>query len=77
MEGLANRDSLGYIDQYKLQDDGLETMMRGTLRYEGFSEVMDIVAQLGLLGDDWRHVPESVKLDNKRALDILEQLSFF
>ena len=31
LEGYPNRDSLHYIDAYKLTD--VETMMRGTIRY--------------------------------------------
>jgi alpha-aminoadipic semialdehyde synthase len=32
-EGLANRDSLKYVDAYGLNKTDLETMFRGTLRY--------------------------------------------
>lgn len=49
LEGLANRDSLGYLARYGLSDEDLVTMMRGTLRYEGFCEVMDELRKLGLI----------------------------
>lgn len=48
-EGLANRDSLSYIDTYQLDDQHLQTMFRGTLRYKGYSELMNAFAKLGLL----------------------------
>ncbi|KAG0144211.1 hypothetical protein CROQUDRAFT_710105 [Cronartium quercuum f. sp. fusiforme G11] len=74
LEGLANRDSIEYIDRYGLEDDGLETMMRGTLRYEGFGEIMDVVAQLGLLGNEWLDGHQSMKVENGKVLKILKQL---
>ena len=48
-EGLANRDSLSYIDTYQLDKKHLQTMFRGTLRYKGYSELMNGFAKLGLL----------------------------
>jgi alpha-aminoadipic semialdehyde synthase len=34
-EGLPNRDSLEYVDQYKLGNiENIQTMLRGTLRYK-------------------------------------------
>ncbi|CAG8458444.1 9525_t:CDS:10 [Cetraspora pellucida] len=57
-EGLANRDSLSYIDTYGLAP--LETknaMLRGTLRYKGFSDLMYSFLKLGLLKTD----PENVQ----------------
>ncbi|KAI9592138.1 Saccharopine dehydrogenase-domain-containing protein [Syncephalis fuscata] len=51
LEGLANRDSLGYADMYGLGSiDQLDTMFRGTLRYQGYSELLAMFSQLGLLG---------------------------
>ncbi|CAJ0857661.1 5576_t:CDS:10 [Entrophospora sp. SA101] len=49
-EGLANRNSLSYIDTYGLSP--LETkkaMFRGTLRYKGYSDLMYSFYKLGLL----------------------------
>eukprot|EP01083_Nonionella_stella_P092677 259497_1 len=49
LEQLPNRDSLAYIEQYGLSD--AQTMFRGTLRYAGFSRVMDGFRKLGLFSD--------------------------
>ncbi|KAG6909409.1 hypothetical protein DXG01_000710 [Tephrocybe rancida] len=47
LEGLANRDSLAYIGPYRL--DKTRTFLRGTLRYPGFSSLMDSFKRLGFL----------------------------
>lgn len=44
-EGYANRNSLIYIDKYKLQ--GIPTIYRGTLRRPGFSKAWNVFVQLG------------------------------
>ncbi|KAG9087808.1 hypothetical protein FRC06_002352 [Ceratobasidium sp. 370] len=50
LEGLANRDSLGYAEMYKLGSvDGMKSLFRGTLRYKGFADVLYGFRQLGLL----------------------------
>ncbi|KAK7460632.1 hypothetical protein VKT23_009349 [Stygiomarasmius scandens] len=50
LEGLANRDSFPYAAMYGLGDiDGLRTLLRGTLRYKGFSSLMYFFNTLGLL----------------------------
>lgn len=46
-EGVANRDSLAYLPQYGLDQD-LPTILRGTLRYPGFSRIADAFKKLGL-----------------------------
>ncbi len=46
-EGLPNRDSLKYKQLYGIPE--AKTMMRGTLRYEGFSSMMHQFQHLGLL----------------------------
>ncbi|KAI9146443.1 Saccharopine dehydrogenase-domain-containing protein [Paraphysoderma sedebokerense] len=49
-EGLANRDSMKYIDMYGLgNQNDLSTMFRGTLRYRGYAELLHQFSQLGLL----------------------------
>ncbi|KAI6024246.1 Saccharopine dehydrogenase-domain-containing protein [Pisolithus marmoratus] len=49
-EGIANRDSLPYVETYGLGDLGkLRTVLRGTLRYPGFSDLMDAFKTIGLL----------------------------
>ncbi|GMK58401.1 hypothetical protein CspeluHIS016_0504330 [Cutaneotrichosporon spelunceum] len=53
LEGLANRDSLPYAEKYGLGAvSGLRDLFRGTLRYQGFSHLMDRFRALGLLGTE-------------------------
>ncbi|HUU81948.1 MAG TPA: saccharopine dehydrogenase C-terminal domain-containing protein [Phycisphaerae bacterium] len=47
LEAYPNRDSLGYMDLYGLAD--IETMFRGTFRYQGWCETLKKVVDLGLL----------------------------
>lgn len=44
-EVYPNRDSLRYVGLYGLE--GVETMMRGTIRYPGWSRTMKMLADLG------------------------------
>ncbi|KAG2222858.1 hypothetical protein INT45_000473 [Circinella minor] len=49
-EGLANRDSLKYIDIYGLGDlEHMNTMFRGTLRYQGYADLLYGLRKLGFL----------------------------
>jgi saccharopine dehydrogenase-like NADP-dependent oxidoreductase len=50
-EGYANRDSLKYIETYGLT--GIETMLRGTLRNEGFCSAWNVFVQLGCCDDSY------------------------
>jgi saccharopine dehydrogenase-like NADP-dependent oxidoreductase len=50
-EGYANRDSLKYIDTYGLH--GIATMLRGTLRHQGFCAGWNILVQLGCCDDTY------------------------
>ncbi|XP_078429524.1 lysine-ketoglutarate reductase/saccharopine dehydrogenase bifunctional enzyme isoform X4 [Wolffia australiana] len=47
LECLPNRNSLAYGDLYGIKTEAL-TIFRGTLRYEGFSEIMGTLASMGL-----------------------------
>ena len=50
LEGLPNRDSVPYVDTYGLgRLEELRTVLRGTLRYPGFSRLMWGFRELGLL----------------------------
>ncbi|KAI9570082.1 Saccharopine dehydrogenase-domain-containing protein [Boletus coccyginus] len=50
LEGIANRDSLPYADTYGLGKlDGLRTVLRGTLRYPGFANLVHSFKSMGLL----------------------------
>lgn len=51
-EGYANRDSLKYLDTYGLK--GVKTMLRGTLRSEGFCSAWNILVQLGCTDDSYQ-----------------------
>ncbi|MEQ8879459.1 MAG: saccharopine dehydrogenase NADP-binding domain-containing protein [Cyclobacteriaceae bacterium] len=51
-EGYANRDSLKYLELYKLQ--GINTLYRGTLRRPGFCKAWDVFVQLGATCDDYQ-----------------------
>ncbi|KAF9039350.1 Saccharopine dehydrogenase-domain-containing protein [Panaeolus papilionaceus] len=47
LEGIANRNSLQYMSIYQLEK--AQTFIRGTLRYPGFSSLMQSFRSLGLL----------------------------
>ncbi|MBL7859292.1 MAG: saccharopine dehydrogenase NADP-binding domain-containing protein [Cyclobacteriaceae bacterium] len=50
-EGYANRDSLKYIEMYGLH--GIQTMVRGTLRNQGYCSAWNIFVQLGCCDDTY------------------------
>lgn len=50
-EGYANRDSLIYRDVYHLQKT--PTLLRGTLRKEGFCQAWNVFVQLGMTDDTY------------------------
>lgn len=49
-EGYPNRDSVAYVEKYGLQ--GVQTLIRGTLRGNGFCAGWDALVQLGCVRDD-------------------------
>ena len=49
-KGYPNRDSLAYEEIYGLA--GINTLIRGTLRVDGFCRSWDILVQLGMVRDD-------------------------
>ena len=51
-QGYANRDSLKYLNTYGL--NGVKTMLRGTLRNEGFCSAWNILVQLGCTDDTYQ-----------------------
>ncbi|WVQ99333.1 hypothetical protein IAU59_006466 [Kwoniella sp. CBS 9459] len=61
LEGLANRDSIPYASKYGLGEvEGLTNLFRGTLRYQGFSTLLDSFRRLGLLRSEaLKTVPDS------------------
>lgn len=50
-EGYANRDSLKYLDLYGLQ--GIQTMLRGTLRNKGYCSAWNVLVLLGCCDDSY------------------------
>lgn len=55
-EVYPNRDSMPYREIYGIPE--VDAMMRGTIRYPGWSRAMKAVADLGLLNMDSRRWPE-------------------
>lgn len=51
-DAYANRDSLSYRAVYGLEN--IPTMLRGTLRAEGFCKAWDIFVKLGITDDTWK-----------------------
>lgn len=51
-EGYANRDSLKYLETYGLQ--GIQSMLRGTLRNKGYCSAWNILVQLGCCDDSYQ-----------------------
>lgn len=51
-EAYANRDSLGYVPAYGLEE--ADTVFRGTIRHEGFCAAWDALIRLGLTNPDWQ-----------------------
>lgn len=51
-QGYANRDSLKYLNTYGL--NGVKTMLRGTLRNEGFCSAWNMLVQLGCTDDSYQ-----------------------
>ncbi|WVO16236.1 hypothetical protein L204_103907 [Cryptococcus depauperatus] len=53
LEGLANRDAIPYAEKYGLGPVAdLTNLFRGTLRYQGFSSLLETFRKLGLLRQD-------------------------
>uniref|UniRef100_A0A183TPQ5 Sacchrp_dh_C domain-containing protein n=1 Tax=Schistocephalus solidus TaxID=70667 RepID=A0A183TPQ5_SCHSO len=63
LEGYPNRDSTSYKDIYKLKD--CHTVIRGTLRYKGFTKVIKALIELGFM-DQSPH-PKLGLLSDKKA----------
>jgi saccharopine dehydrogenase-like NADP-dependent oxidoreductase len=67
LEGYPNRDSLSYISLYGLEN--ISTMLRGTLRYEGFCRAWNVFVQLGYTDDNTR-----INSENITYADLTESL---
>jgi len=80
-EGYANRDSLSYIDVYGL--DGINTLLRGTLRYPGYCRAWNLLVHLGLTDDTYKYQLNASTtysdffqsyLDEEKSGDIFERI---
>ena len=49
LEVYPNRDSVSYVDIYGLK--GISTMYRGTFRFKGWCETLDLMKAIGLIDD--------------------------
>ncbi len=49
LEVYPNRDSVSYVDIYGLK--GIRTMFRGTFRFKGWCETLDLMKAIGLIDD--------------------------
>lgn len=58
-QGIANRDSISYLKEYGLRKD-LKTIIRGTLRYDGFIPVIRLLKEAGMMKlDVMSSIPKS------------------
>ncbi len=72
MEAYPNRDSLSYKRIYGL--DNAETMIRGTLRYPGWSETWLQIVRLGLPNEELR-IPDLAKRTYAEVLEMFIPIS--
>jgi alpha-aminoadipic semialdehyde synthase len=57
LQGIPNRNSISYTSKYNLDEAALKTILRGTLRYAGFFDLLEGFRQLGYL-IKVRYLPE-------------------
>ncbi|GIV29679.1 MAG: saccharopine dehydrogenase [Bacteroidia bacterium] len=67
-DAYANRNSTKYIDAYRIPE--VKTLLRGTLRYNGFCKAWNILVNLGLTDD-------SIAMDNLNELSYNDWLEMF
>jgi saccharopine dehydrogenase-like NADP-dependent oxidoreductase len=66
LECIPNRDSLAYENVYNIP--GAQTIFRGTLRYQGFSSLMNVIKGMGLFGTErvtgktWEEVLQCLRM---------------
>ena len=65
-EGYANRDSLKYVETYGLE--GIQTMLRGTLRHKGFCSAWNVFVQLGCCEDTYE-LPDVHEMTHRDFID--------
>jgi saccharopine dehydrogenase (NADP+, L-glutamate forming) len=72
LEAYPNRDSLGYLETFGLEH--AETIIRGTLRYPGWSETWSQIVRLGLPNEDMR-IPNLHELTYRQVLEMFLPLN--
>lgn len=71
--GYANRDSTKYLDIYGIEDE-CKTLLRGTLRYEGFVEAIRALKKVGLLSTQTHNIFNPVQGPDLSWLQIMAVL---
>ncbi|KAK4478988.1 hypothetical protein RD792_014495 [Penstemon davidsonii] len=66
LECLPNRNSLVYGDLYGIQNEA-STIFRGTLRYEGFGEIMGTLARTGFFNTEEKSILRNEKRPTYRT----------
>jgi len=72
LEAYPNRDSLAYLEAFGLE--GVETMIRGTLRYPGWSETWAQIVQLGLPNELLR-IPDLARRTYREVVEMFLPLN--
>jgi len=80
LEMIPNRDSLSYVNTYDMSDfKNIQTFVRGTLRFPGFTNFFRALSVLGCLDEkrtvtveegknSWKHVLQTLGVDNLKEL---------
>jgi len=58
LEGYPNRESISYKKTYGIES--ASSILRGTLRYQGFSQIIQSAKSLGLLNPDLQSIPTDI-----------------
>jgi saccharopine dehydrogenase (NADP+, L-glutamate forming) len=72
LEAYPNRDSLSYMEAFDIRD--VRTMIRGTLRYPGFSETWAQIVRLGLPNERLR-IPDLQKRTYREVVEMFLPLN--
>ena len=72
LEAYPNRDSMAYLESFGLED--VETMIRGTLRYPGWSETWAQIVSLGLPNEGLR-IPDLARRSYREVVEMFLPLN--
>lgn len=67
-----NRDSTPYRERYRIPE--AQTIIRGTLRYQGFPEFVRVLVEMGFLSEDERDFLDPSKQPPLRWKEVLRKL---